>query len=147
MRAGIDDLLQQQSSRLSWHKLAALANLCGPYDVSNPITVCRRRLILGILSWVSFDCRLWIEESSGSWRVLLSRGKDKYRARDMVGAQFTKADANQARQGRLTRLIAWSRATGEWQIVGKDDAAEVYDRVEDAIERAYSRYCESGKWR
>jgi hypothetical protein len=148
VRRATEEVFPRLGSQLSGNKLAALLKAWGQYVYSKPITVRRRRLLFGIMSWTSFDCRLWIQGWDGSWRVLLSAGKHKSPPEEtMVGADFCKGNVDDPGEGKVTRFAAWSYATGEWQMISGDEAANVYLRVEDAIDRAYDRYCTSGRWR
>ncbi len=63
----------------------------------------------------------------------------------MVGADFGRGSADDADQGKVVRLGAWNYAAGKWQMIDYCEAASVYERVEDAINRAYHHYCESRK--
>ena len=147
-RASNGQALERTLSQLFENALVRLTELRGPYTLENPITVCRRRLVFGMIPWTSFDCHLWIQGSLGSWRVLLRNNKGSGDPREtMIGADYSKSRTNCSDQGRLNRLGAWSYATGKWQRADHCEAASVYELVEDAISRAYDHYCESRKWR
>jgi hypothetical protein len=115
-------------------KLAVLADHCGRPEFKTPIVVRRRGSLFGVISHTKFDCKLWVSMRGDCWGVMYSTSKNPHRrptpARPFLGADFRKNDG-----GRET---AWTMVAKTWLPVFVDDeATPIFERIEDAVTRAY----------
>jgi hypothetical protein len=118
-------------------KLASLAIHAASAGSDQPIALYKTTMVLGLIPFSELDCKIVVSEQDGCWGVMLSDNKTRDRRTPFLCANFRRHEGD--------RDSAWKRLRqGGWfPVEDAIESVEIFERIENAVHRAYSAHCQS----